>query len=170
MRFARGLALICLVGTLGAASAGPAAASPGLQVDEEAVRQIVLRANSDGIYGEAYRAGNPALLREVWAGEALLDMEDDIAGLRALGQYLDLELEDVDFRRIEELGPGRVRAVTVERWIARLYQIGGQYLGFQRQVVENRYLLEHQAEGWYIVEADQEIQGGDPAFRPGEPR
>ncbi len=145
------------------------AAGPLPQVDEEMVRQIVRHANSDEVYGQAYRTGNTDLLRAAWAGEALLDMQDDIAGLRALGQYLDLSLEDLEFRRIEELGPGRVRAVTVERWLARLYQTGGTYLGYQRQVVENRYLVERRGDAWYVTEADQEIQGGDPTFRPGEP-
>jgi hypothetical protein len=144
-------------------------AAPALQVDEEAIRQTVLRANSDEIYSEAYRSGNAELLRAAWGGEALLDMEEDIAGLRRFGQYLDLTLEDMAFQRIEELGPGRVRAVTVERWLARLYQTGGEYLGYQRQVVENRYLVEQRGDTWLLTEADQEIQGGDPVFRPGEP-
>ncbi len=75
----------------------------------------------------------------------------------------------MQFDHIEQLGPGRIRVVTVERWLARLYQIGGAYLGYQRQVVENRYLLARDGDAWHIIEADQEIQGGDPVFRPGEP-
>jgi hypothetical protein len=144
-------------------------AGPLVQLDEEQVREAVLRANSDAIYGEAYRTSNPELLREAWAGEALLDMQDDIQALRALGQYLDLQLEDIQFQRIQELGPGRIRAVTVEHWLARLYQTNGTYLGYQRQIVENRYLLDRRDTNWYIIEADQEIQGGDPVFRQGEP-
>ena len=144
------------------------AAEPQPQVAEEVIREFVQYANSDEVYGEAYRTGNPDLLRQAWAGEALLDMSEDIAGMRALGQYLDLTLENMDFRRIEELGPGRVRAVTVEGWLARLYQTGGTPLGFQRQVVENRYLLERRGDAWYITEADQQIEGGDPTFRPSE--
>ncbi len=75
----------------------------------------------------------------------------------------------MDFQDIEELGPGRVRVVTVEQWLARLYELDGTYLGYQHQTVENRYLVEQDGNNWYISEADQEIQGGDPVFRPGEP-
>jgi len=145
-------------------SAGPVA-----QVDEETIRQAVLRANSDPIYGDAYRTLNPNLLEAGWGGEALLDMRDDIGALLAVGQYLDLQPEDFSFERIDVLGPGRVRAVTLERWLARLYQVGGSYLGYQRQVVENRYLLERRGDDWVITEVDQDIQGGDPVFRQGEP-
>jgi hypothetical protein len=145
------------------------AAAPTPQIDEDVIRQVVLRANSDEVYSQAYRTGNVDVLRAAWGGEALLDMEEDIAGLRRFGQYLDLTLEDLEFQRIAELGPGRVRAVTLERWLARLHQTDGTYVGYQRQVVENRYLLERQGDAWYITEADQDIQGGDPVFRPGEP-
>ena len=144
-------------------------AGPAVQLDEELVRDVVLRANSDVVYGQAYRASNPDLLQTAWAGEALLDIQEDILALQALGQYLDLQLEGLEFRRIQELGPARVRAITVERWLARLYQVDGAYLGFQRQVVENRYVVERRGDDWYVIEADQEIQGGDPVFRQGEP-
>ena len=165
-------ALVALALTLGGGWLLPPVASgagPTVQLDEEQIRQVVLRANSDPVYGEAFRTNNPDPLRAAWAGEALLDMQDDIQALRALGQYLDLQLENLEFRRIEELGPGRVRAVTVEHWLARLYQTDGTYLGYQRQVVENRYLLDRRGNDWYIIEADQEIEGGDPVFRQGEP-
>ena len=152
------------------ASAPPArAASPAPQLDEAAIRQFVLDANSDAGYSVAYRTGNTDILRQAWGGEVLLTMQEDIAGLRFAGQYLDPQLEDMQFERIEELGPGRVRVVTVERWLARLYQIGGTYLGYQRQIVENRYLLVRQDNQWLLIEADQDIRGGDPVFRPGEP-
>ncbi len=149
--------------------ASGARAAPVADVDEDEIRAAVQRANSDEIYGEAYRTSNPDLLEAAWAGEALLDMRDDIDGLKAQNQYLDLQLEDMDVRQIEELGPGRVRAVTVERWLARLYQTNGVYVGFQRQSVENRYLLEQRDDGWYITEVDQEVQGADPLPRPGVP-
>jgi hypothetical protein len=145
------------------------AAGPSRQLDEEAIRQFVLDANSDAKYSAAYRTGNTDVLRESWGGEVLLTMQEDIANLRFAGQYLDPQLEGMDFERIEELGPGRVRVVTVERWLARLYQIGGAYLGYQRQTVENRYLVVRDGDAWHIIEADQEIRGGDPVFRPGEP-
>jgi|DewCreStandDraft_1066081.scaffolds.fasta_scaffold46847_1 hypothetical protein len=157
------LAVLCLVPRAAAAS------TPLYQFDEAVIREAILRANSDAIYGEAYRKLDPTLLQAAWAGEALLDMEEDIEALAALGQYLDLSLEGMEFRRIEPLGPTRVRAVTVERWLARLYQTDGTYLGYQRQEVENRYLLEYRDADWYIIEADQEVLGGDPVFRPGEP-
>ena len=167
----RGLSIIAVSALMcWAATPVVQAARPGAQIDEETIRQVVLRANSDTIYSEAYRTGNAELLRAAWGGEALLDMQDDIAGMRAMGQYLDPQLEGMDFQRIEELGPGRVRAITLERWLARLYQVGGTYLGYARQTVENRYLLERQGDGWIIIEADQDIQGGDPIFRPGEPQ
>ena len=140
------LVLLCLVPRAVVASAALA------QFDEEVIREAILRANSDAIYAEAYRTLNPALLQAAWAGEALLDME-----------------EGMEFQRIEPLGPTRVRAVTVERWLARLYQTDGTYLGYQRQEVENRYLLEYRDTDWYIIEADQEVLSGDPVFRPGEP-
>jgi len=145
------------------------AAGPTPQVDEGMVRQFVTDANSDTYYSVAYRTGNTDILRESWGGEALLSMQEDIANLRFAGQYLDPQLEGIDFDRIEELGPGRVRVVTVERWLARLYQMGGTYLGYQRQTVENRYLMVLDNGVWHIIEADQEIRGGDPVFRPGEP-
>ena len=145
------------------------AAGPAPQLDEAMVRQFVQDANSDQYYSVAYRTGNTDILRESWGGEALLTMQDDIANLRFAGQYLDPQLEGMDFERIEELGPGRIRVVTVERWLARLYQIGGTYLGYQRQTVENRYLLARDGDQWHIIEADQDIRGGDPVFRPGEP-
>ncbi len=148
----------------------PVWAAPAPDIDTEAIKEFVRWANSDEVYGQAYRTGDPALLRQAWAGEALLDMEDDLASLRTMRQYLDLALEDMEFQRVEELGPGRVRAVTLERWLARLYQLDGTYLGYQRQIVENRYLLEQRGDRWYIIEADQEIHGGDPVFRPGEPQ
>ncbi|HZU04886.1 MAG TPA: hypothetical protein VFB73_02855 [Chloroflexota bacterium] len=157
------LVLLCLAPRAVVASASLA------QFDEEVIREAILRANSDAIYAEAYRTLNPALLQAAWAGEALLDMEEDIEALAALGQYLDLTLEGMEFQRIEPLGPTRVRAVTVERWLARLYQTDGTYLGYQRQEVENRYLLEYRDTDWYIIEADQEVLSGDPVFRPGEP-
>ena len=75
----------------------------------------------------------------------------------------------MDFRRIETLGTGRVRVVTLERWLARLYQLDGVFVGSQRQTVENRYLLDYRDDGWYIVEADQEVQGAEPVPRPGGP-
>jgi hypothetical protein len=139
------------------------------QAGEDEIREVVRRANSDEIYGAAYRASDPELLRTAWAGEALLDMTDDIQGLRTVGQYLDLQLENMDFRRIEELGPGRYRVVTLERWLARLYQLDGVFVGSQRQTVENRYVLDYRANGWYIIEADQEVQGAEPVPRPGGP-
>jgi hypothetical protein len=141
----------------------------GQQASDEEIREVVRRANSDEIYGAAYRASNPDLLRAAWAGEALLDMSDDIQGLRTAGQYLDLRLENMDFRRIETLGPGRVRVVTVERWLAGLYQLDGAFVGSQRQTVENRYLLDYRDDAWYIVESDQEVQGTEPPPRPGGP-
>jgi hypothetical protein len=141
----------------------------GQQASDDEIREVVRRANSDEIYGAAYRASDPDLLRVAWAGEALLDMTDDIQGLRSVGQYLDLELENMDFRRIETLGAGRVRVVTLERWLARLYQLDGVFVGSQRQTVENRYLLDYRDDGWYIVEADQEVQGAEPVPRPGGP-
>lgn len=146
------------------------AAAPAAQVDEEVVRAAVLRANSEGVYSEAYRTQDPSLLQSAWGGEALLDMQDDIAALASLGQYLDLTAEEISFRRIDQLGPTRVRAVTQERWLARLYRTDGSYLGYQRQVIENRYLLERRDDNWLIVEVDQDIQGGDPIFRQGEPQ
>lgn len=158
------LALSCWASSPAARAAGPAP-----QLDEAAIQQIVLDANSDAQYSVAYRTGNADILRESWGGEALLTMQEDIANLRFAGQYLDPQLEGMDFERIEELGPGRVRVVTVERWLARLYQISGTYLGYQRQTVENRYLLTQQGSDWLIIEADQDIRGGDPGFRPGEP-
>jgi hypothetical protein len=139
------------------------------QLDEATIRQIVRDANSDERYSVAYRTGNTDVLRQSWGGEVLLTMQEDIANLRFAGQYLDPQLEDMQFDRIEELGPGRIRVVTVERWLARLYQMGGTYLGYQRQVVENRYLLARDGDAWHIIEADQDIRGGDPVFRPGEP-
>lgn len=165
-------ALLLFAGVTLALVAAPlftALAAPSPQVAEEVIREFVVYANSDEVYGEAYRTRNADLLRQAWAGEALLDMSDDIAGMRAMGQYLDLTLEDMQFRRIEELGPGRVRAITVERWLAQLYQQGGTPLGYQRQTVENRYLLERRGDSWFITEADQQIEGGDPTFRPGTP-
>ena len=161
------LALILCTGWAATPMVG--AAGPSTQVDEELMRQVVRRANSDPIYGEAYRTGNADLLRAAWGGEALLDMQDDIAALQMLGQYLDLTVEDMQFQRVAELGPGRVRVITLERWLARLHQADGTYVGYQRQLVENRYLVERQGDTWYIIEADQEIRGGDPVFRPGEP-
>ncbi|SRR5579884_2175516 len=138
------------------------AATPPAQVNEDEIREVVRRANSDAVYSEAYRQNNPALLESAWAGEALLDMQDDIEGLRAMNQYLDLQLENLDVESIDELGPGRVRVVTLERWLARLYQIGGTYVGAQRQTVENRYLLEQRDGTWYITEVDQEVQPTPP--------
>src|SRR5437868_6265406 len=76
-------------------------AAPVAQIDEEAIRQAVLRANSDPIYGDAYRTLNPSLLEAGWGGEALLDMRDDIGALTAVGQYLDLQPEDFSFERID---------------------------------------------------------------------
>jgi hypothetical protein len=164
--------LLVLALTLAGASFSrgtPASAAPTPQLDEDALRAFVLEANSDALYSEAYRTLNPQLLARAWAGEALLDLYEDIAGLRGVGQYLDLLLEDVEFRRIQELGPGRVRVVTLEYWLARLYRADQTYLGYQRQVVENRYLVEQRGDNWFIIEADQTIEGGDPVFRQGEP-
>jgi hypothetical protein len=146
------------------------AAGPAPQLDEDMVRQFVLNANSDAQYSVAYRTGNTDILGQAWGGEVLLTMQEDIANLRFAGQYLDPQLEEMQFERIEELGPGRIRVITVERWLARLYQIGGTYLGYQRQIVENRYLLVRQGDQWLLIEADQDIRGGDPVFRPGEPQ
>jgi hypothetical protein len=137
--------------------------------NEETLRTIVLLANSDGLYSEAYRRLDPELLANAWAGEALLDLQEDISALRQTGQYLDLTLENIDFERILELGPGRARVVTVEYWLARLYRNDQTYVGYQRQIVENRYLVEQRNDRWYIIEADQTIRGGDPVFRQGEP-
>lgn len=145
------------------------AAGPVPQLDEDTIKQFVRDANSDAQYSVAYRTGNTDILRQMWGGEVLLTMQEDIANLRFAGQYLDPQLEDMQFDRIEELGPGRVRVITVERWVARLYQLGGTYLGYQRQIVENRYLLAQQGDQWLLIEADQDIRGGDPVFRPGEP-
>jgi hypothetical protein len=164
------LAVIAVLCWLGAALApGVVAATPAGQVDEEEVREVVRRANSDAVYSEAYRTNNPDLLRTAWAGEALLDMVDDIEGLRALGQYLDLQLEGLEFLRVDPLGPSRVRVVTLERWLAQLYQANGTPVGFQRQTVENRYLLDRRDGTWYIIEADQEVRSTDPLPRPGAP-
>jgi hypothetical protein len=155
-------ALLVLAAVLGSLTLPTApvirAAAPPAQVDQDEIREVVRRANSDAVYSEAYRQSNPDLLRSTWGGEALLDMQDDIEGLRSMNQYLDLQLENLDFERIDELGPGRVRVVTVERWLARLYQTGGTYVGQQRQTVENRYLLDHRDGAWYIIEVDQEIR------------
>jgi hypothetical protein len=145
------------------------AAGPAPQLDEQTIRQFVLDANGDAQYSAAYRTGNTDILRQAWGGEVLLTMQEDIANLRFAGQYVDPQLEDMQFERIEELGPGRIRVVTVERWLARLYQLGGTYLGYQRQIVENRYLLAREDDRWLLIEADQDIRGGDPVFRPGEP-
>jgi hypothetical protein len=164
------LLILALTITVPALSRGTlVAAAPVREVDENALRAFVVEANSDGLYSEAYRSLNPQLLTRAWAGEALLDLYEDIAGLRGVGQYLDLLLEDIEFRRIEELGPGRVRVVALERWLARLYRADQSYLGYQRQVVENRYLVEQRGDNWFIIEADQTIEGGDPVFRQGEP-
>jgi hypothetical protein len=161
------LMIAAVVGVLAMSDLVGAAAVPlGAQLNEDEVREVVRRANSDEIYGEAYRSANADLLRTAWAGEALLDMTDDIDGLKASGQYLDLQLESMDFRRIEPLGPARVRVVTLERWLARLYQANGVYVGVQRQTVENRYLLDRRDDGWYIIEADQDVQGTEPLPRP----
>jgi hypothetical protein len=135
------------------------AAGPAPQLDEDMVRQFVLNANSDAQYSVAYRTGNTDILGQAWGGEVLLTMQEDIANLRFAGQYLDPQLEEM-----------RIRVITVERWLARLYQIGGTYLGYQRQIVENRYLLVRQGDQWLLIEADQDIRGGDPVFRPGEPQ
>jgi len=155
-------ALLLLAALLGwlALPAAPVvqAAVPPAQVDQDEIREVVRRANSDAVYSEAYRQSNPDLLRSAWGGEALLDMQDDIEGLRSMNQYLDLQLENLDFERIDELGPGRVRVVTVERWLARLYEMGGTYIGQQRQTVENRYLLDRRDGAWYIIEVDQEVR------------
>ncbi len=145
------------------------AAGPAPQIDENQIRQFVRDANSDAKYSAAYRSGNTDILRESWGGEVLLTMQEDISNLRFAGQYIDPQLEDMTFDRIEELGPGRVRVVTVERWLARLYQLNGTYLGYQRQIVENRYLVVRDGDTWHIIEADQDIRGGDPIVRPGEP-
>jgi hypothetical protein len=158
------LALSFWTGSPAARAAGPAP-----QIDEAAIQQFVRDANSDALYSVAYRTGNTEILQQSWGGEALLTMQEDISNLRFAGEYLDPQLEGMDFERIEELGPGRVRVVTVEQWLARLYQISGTYLGYQRQTVENRYLLTQDGDQWHLIEADQEIRGGDPVFRPGEP-
>src|SRR5687768_9350890 len=97
---ARALWLVLALTVAGGASSlgAPVSAGPGPQVDENALRAFVVEANSDALYSEAYRTLNPQLLTRAWAGEALLDLFEDIAGLRGVGQYLDLRLEDIEFR------------------------------------------------------------------------
>jgi hypothetical protein len=146
-----------------------AALAPPAQADADAVAEAVRRANSDEVYGEAYRSLNGELLRSAWGGEALLDMLDDLDGLRAQQQYLDLTLEQLDIVRQDPLGPTRVRVVTLERWLARLYQTSGTYVGFQRQTVENRYLVDRRDDGWYIIEVDQSVQGSEAQPPPSGP-
>ncbi|HEY7066236.1 MAG TPA: hypothetical protein VII06_32490 [Chloroflexota bacterium] len=168
MKHAAFLTLILLVTSwLGSGSLAHAQDTPTF--NEDAIKQLVRDANSDAYYSVAYRTGNTDVLSETWGGEALLTIQEDIAAMRFGGQYIDPQLEDMEFDHIEELGPGRVRVVTTESWLARLYQIGGNYLGYQRQVVENRYLVVRDGDAWHIIEADQDIEGGDPVFRPGEP-
>ena len=136
---------------------------------QEAAEAAVLRAHDESIYRAAYRSLDAGLLEGVWGGEALLDIQDDMTRLRMLGQYLDLELEELTILSRVSLGPRRVRVATREQWLVRLYHRDGVPLGYQRQTVENRYVVQQDGDAWRIVEVDQEITGGDRTLRPGEP-
>ena len=136
---------------------------------QEAAEAAVLRAHDERVYRAAYRTLDASLLEVAWGGEALLDMQDDLARLRMLGQYLDLELEELTILNRVSLGPRRVRVATREQWLVRVYHREGVSLGYQRQTVENRYVVQQDGEVWRIVEVDQEITGGDRTLLPGEP-
>jgi hypothetical protein len=149
----------------------PAPARAQAEADElvDAATAAVLYAHDEQIYRHAYRTLDATPLAAAWGGEALLDMEEDLARLRAAGQYLDLQLEELAFLQVAPLSARRVRVVTREQWLVRVYQRDGQLLGHQRQIVDNRYIVQRDEATWRIVEVDQEIVGGDRTLRPGEP-
>jgi hypothetical protein len=149
----------------------PAPAPAQAETDDliGAATAAVLHAHDERIYRQAYLTLDARPLEEAWGGEALLDMQEDLARLRAAGQYLDLQLEDLAFLQVAPLSAWRVRVVTREQWLVRVYQRDGQLLGHQRQIVDNRYVVQRDDATWRIVEVDQEIVGGDRTLRPGEP-
>ncbi|HLI26468.1 MAG TPA: hypothetical protein VKZ60_05325 [Chloroflexota bacterium] len=163
--------LLLLLTGLGLLLRGPAPAAAQAEADERvaAATAAVLQAHAEHIYRQAYLTLDPTSLAEAWGGEALLDMQEDLARLRAAGQYLDLQLEDLTVLRAMPLGAQRVRVITREQWLVRVYQRDGQLLGHQRQLVDNRYVVQRDDATWRIVEVDQEVVGGDRTLQPGEP-
>lgn len=159
------LLILALAGALLGGVQGAALASVQRDDAVESAKAAVLRAHDESIYRQAYLARDAALLAQGWGGEALLDMQDDLARLRALGQYLDLQLESLEFLEALPLSPRRVRVVTREQWLVRVYLDSGQLLGQQRQIVDNRYVVQQDDDGWRIVEVDQEVKGGDVSLR-----
>jgi hypothetical protein len=102
----------------------------------------------------AFRTLDPRELLRAWGGEALAELQTQVALLRASGRYatprlLSISLVDMAIRG----GTAQVR--TVEHWLYQERWLGtGELALEQDQWVENRYTLVRRTPGDWIVVRD----------------
>lgn len=118
-------------------------------------RELVAAVNRANLtFVRAVRDLDPRVLRSAWSGEALAELEDQVALLRAAGRYatprlLSIGLADMGW------GGGTAQVRTVEHWLYQERWLGTDELALEQdQWVENRYTLTRRASGDWIVVRD----------------
>lgn len=138
------------------------------QVDAAGVRAAVERANSDAVWGEALRRGDPASLTMAWEGDALAYFSGEVAMFRARGLRLVSAPLDLEVLAVELQGDGRALAETHERWGDRLCTAEGELRAQREAEVRDRYELSWHDDTWWVSGVDVDLVAGSFDWTPAE--
>ena len=133
--------------TAEAAAAVPAGPGRGCMV-----RDIVAAVNrANVLYARALRNLDTGELPAAWGGEALAELQRQVAGLRDSGRYATPQMLSISLQEVHP-GAGTARVRTIENWI---YQerawFSGEVLVEQNQWVENNYHLQYRG-AWIVMQ------------------
>jgi len=139
---------------------------PPTACERRAVVATVNRANV--LFAQALRSVDASALPEAWSGDALLQVRDYVARLRAGGRYATPELRSIELTELQSDG-GRAFVRTLEHW---LYQerdrLSGRVVLQEDQWVVNEYELRWERFSWVVVR-DVIYTAPPPQPRPARP-
>jgi hypothetical protein len=143
---------------------GVAAPAPPFTCRPPSVAAAVNRANA--IYVRALRTLDARELALAWGGEALSDLQGQIAALRAARRYATPQLLAITPLDITvRVQTARVR--TAEHWIYQERELGsGALLVDQDEWVENLYDLSLRGDAWIVMRDVITLLDGPPAPPP----
>jgi hypothetical protein len=134
--------------------------------ETSAIRAAILLANSEAVWGEALRIGDPAPLAVAWEGEPLAYFSSEILQYRSRGLRLLSALVEIEFLEVSLEGAGRAVVTTRERWHDRTCTDAGQLRAERQPEVLDRYELTHRPDGWRVTGVDIVLASGSLDWTP----
>jgi hypothetical protein len=145
---------------------GLAGATP--RSERAAIEAAVRQANSDAVWGQALRSGDPAPLAAAWEGDPLHYFSQEVLEFRARGLRLVSTLLELEFLEVALEGSDRARATTRERWLDLTCTEAGELRAERRPEVRVEYRLIRRADGWRVDGVEITLEGGSFDWTPTE--